>query len=223
MNFCDLKRSRGKTALLQPKIVQTDLQSPRKTAPVRRLTVNRKPLSTASRLHFHQHSPSLAQPPMPRNGLYSSWSIFLRSIDFRASTGHHARNSGFVMPDRRYRVLAVSAHPVQYMSPIFRRMAAYPALDLHVAYCSLRGAEAGHDPEFGATIQWDVPLLDGYSWSKVPNRGSGGDSFFGLRNPGLWKMIRNGNYDAILCFTTHLNATFWIAYFAGKFLAASLR
>jgi glycosyltransferase involved in cell wall biosynthesis len=120
------------------------------------------------------------------------------------------------MPDRRYRVLAVAAHPVQYMAPIFRRMAAHPALDLHVAYCSLRGAEAGHDPEFGASIQWDVPLLDGYSWSEVANHGSGADSFFGLRNPGLWKLIRRGNYDAILCFTGYRNATFWMAYFAAR-------
>ena len=90
-------------------------------------------------------------------------------------------------------------------------MAVHPALDLHVAYCSLRGAEAGHDPEFGATIQWDVPLLDGYSWSKVPNRGSGGESFFGLFNPGMWKLIRCGNFDAILCFTGYPCATFWIA------------
>jgi len=120
------------------------------------------------------------------------------------------------MPDRRYRVLAIAAHPVQYMAPIFRRMAAHPALDLHVAYCSLRGAEAGHDPEFGASIQWDVPLLDGYSWSEVPNRGSGDESFFGLRNSGLWKLIRGGNFDAILCFTGYLNATFWIAHFAAR-------
>jgi glycosyltransferase involved in cell wall biosynthesis len=120
------------------------------------------------------------------------------------------------MPDRRYRVLAVAAHPVQYMAPIFRRMAAHPSLDLHVAYCSLRGAEAGHDPEFGASIKWDVPLLDGYSWSEVPNRGSGGESFFGLRNPGLWKLIRGRNYDAVLCYTGYLNATFWIAYFAAR-------
>src|SRR5271167_283934 len=89
------------------------------------------------------------------------------------------------MPDRRYRVLAVSTHPVQYMAPIFRRMAAHPRFDLHVAYCSLRGAEAGHDPEFEATVQWDVPLLEGYSWSHVPNLGSGEETFFGLRNPGL--------------------------------------
>jgi glycosyltransferase involved in cell wall biosynthesis len=120
------------------------------------------------------------------------------------------------MAERRYRVLAVAAHPVQYMAPIFRRMAAHPGFDLHVAYCSLRGAEAGHDPEFQATVQWDVPLLDGYSWSHVPNRGSGEESFFGLRNPGLSKLIREGNYDAVLCFVGYVRATFWIACRAAK-------
>jgi glycosyltransferase involved in cell wall biosynthesis len=123
---------------------------------------------------------------------------------------------GHVMPnhaknDRRYRVLAIAAHPVQYMAPIFRRLAAHPALDLHVAYCSLRGAVAGHDPEFDASIQWDIPLLDGYSWSQVPNRGSGGESFFGLFNLGIWRLVRGGNFDAILCFTGYRCATFWIA------------
>jgi glycosyltransferase involved in cell wall biosynthesis len=120
------------------------------------------------------------------------------------------------MAERRYRVLAVAAHPVQYMAPIFRRMAAHPGFDLQVAYCSLRGAEAGHDPEFQATVQWDVPLLDGYSWSHLPNRGSGEESFFGLRNPGLSKLIREGNYDAVLCFVGYVRATFWIACRAAK-------
>ncbi|MGH7837654.1 MAG: glycosyltransferase family 4 protein, partial [Candidatus Binataceae bacterium] len=116
------------------------------------------------------------------------------------------------MPDRRYRVLAVAGHPVQYMAPIFRRMAAHRGFDLHVAYCSLRGAEAGHDPEFAATVQWDVPLLEGYSWSHVPNRGSGTESFLGLRNPGLSRLIREGKFDAVLCFVGYVRATFWIAY-----------
>jgi glycosyltransferase involved in cell wall biosynthesis len=120
------------------------------------------------------------------------------------------------MAERRYRVLAVASHPVQYMAPIFRRMSAHPGFDLHVAYCSLRGAEAGHDPEFGATVQWDVPLLEGYSWSHVPNRGSGEESFFGLRNPGLSKLIREGKYDAVLCFVGYVRATFWIAWRAAK-------
>lgn len=120
------------------------------------------------------------------------------------------------MPDRRYRVLAVATHPVQYMSPIFQRMAAHPGFDLHVAYCSLRGAEAAHDPEFGTTIQWDVPLLEGYSWTHVPNRGSGRETFFGLRNPGVGKLIREGKYDAVLCFVGYVRATFWIAYLAAQ-------
>jgi glycosyltransferase involved in cell wall biosynthesis len=120
------------------------------------------------------------------------------------------------MPERRYRVLAVAAHPVQYMAPIFRRMAAHPGFDLHVAYCSLRGAEAGHDPEFGATVQWDVPLLEGYSWSHVSNLGTGEESFFGLRNPGVAELIRDGNYDAVLCFVGYVRATFWIALRAAR-------
>ena len=32
-----------------------------------------------------------------------------------------------LMSARRFRVLAVAAHPVQYMAPIFRRMAGEPA------------------------------------------------------------------------------------------------
>lgn len=115
------------------------------------------------------------------------------------------------MTKRRYRVLAVASHPVQYMSPIFRRMAKHPELDLTVAYCSLRGAEEGYDPEFGSNVKWDVPLLDGYSWVQVPNKGSSEESFFGLNNPGLWAMIRDGQFDAVACFTGYPRASFWIA------------
>ena len=115
------------------------------------------------------------------------------------------------MNEHRYRVLAVSSHPVQYTAPLFRRLAQHPRIDLLVAYCSLRGAEPGHDPEFGATIQWDIPLLDGYSWVHVPNLGSGDESFFGLNNPGLWKLIRDGNFEAVFCYTGYIRASFWIA------------
>src|SRR5437660_4316877 len=125
------------------------------------------------------------------------------------------------MPERPYRILFVASHPVQYQAPLFRRMAKQSSLDLHVAYCTLRGAEAGHDPEFGASIQWDVPLLDGYSWTHVLNRGSGKESFFGLRNPGLWKLIRTGNYDAVVSYVGYVRATFWIAFLAAKLSRAA--
>ncbi len=125
-------------------------------------------------------------------------------------------SQGAGVPDRRYRVLVIASRPVQYHAPLLRRMALRSGLDLHVAYCTLRGAEAAHDPEFGATIKWDVPLLDGYAWTHVPNRGTGRETFFGLWNPGIWKIIREGHFDAVLCYTGYLRGTFWIAYVAAK-------
>jgi glycosyltransferase involved in cell wall biosynthesis len=120
------------------------------------------------------------------------------------------------MPERRFRVLAVATHPVQYQAPLFRRMASRSDVDLQVAYCSLRGAEAAQDPEFGQVVKWDVPLLEDYSWVEVPNRGSGRERFFGLRNTGLWKLVREGKFDAVLCHVSYRRATFWIAYFAAR-------
>jgi glycosyltransferase involved in cell wall biosynthesis len=125
------------------------------------------------------------------------------------------------MSERRLRVLTIASHPVQYSSPIFRLMAQHPRVDSHVAYCSLRGAEAGHDPEFGRSVKWDVPLLDGYAWTHVPNQGSGSESFLGLNNPGLWKLIRAGHFDAVICHTGYIRASFWISYFAAKSAGAA--
>jgi glycosyltransferase involved in cell wall biosynthesis len=90
-------------------------------------------------------------------------------------------------------------------------MAQHPQLDLSVAYCSLRGAKPAHDPDFNTSVQWDVPLLNGYSWQEVPNRGWGDDSFLSLYNPGLWTLIRKRNFDAILCYLSYRCASFWIA------------
>ena len=119
--------------------------------------------------------------------------------------------------EHRYRVLFVCGHPVQYMSPLLRRMSRHPRLDVSTAYCRLRGARAGVDPEFGARIQWDIPLLDGYPWVEIPNKGTDSEGFFGLYNPGLWKLVREGNFDAVFCPTGYIRASFWITYFASKF------
>jgi glycosyltransferase involved in cell wall biosynthesis len=103
------------------------------------------------------------------------------------------------------------------MAPLLRRMSQHPQLDLSVAYCTLRGAQPSHDPHFGTTFQWDIPLLDGYPWQEIPNRGSGSDeSFWGINNPDLWKMIRNGKFDAVLCYLSYRCASFWISYCACK-------
>jgi glycosyltransferase involved in cell wall biosynthesis len=121
------------------------------------------------------------------------------------------------MPDRKLRVLTISSHPIQYGAPLFRLMAKHPKLDFQVAYCSLRGADsAAYDPEFGANVQWDVPLLDGYKWTHLPNRGDGAESFWAWRNTGLWNFIHRGNFDAVISHISYTRATFWIAYLAAR-------
>jgi len=118
----------------------------------------------------------------------------------------------------RRRVLLVSSHVVQYGSPVYRAMSNNPCLDVEVAYCSMLGAEPGMDADFGQTIQWDVPLLDGYRWVLVPNRAwqPGIGRFFGLINTGLWRKIRKGHYDAVVIYTGYRYATFWITLAAAK-------
>src|SRR5690348_18513302 len=74
------------------------------------------------------------------------------------------------MTQRTVKVLLVASHPVQYMSPIFRLLASDARLDIKVAFCSLQGAEAHIDPDFGVEVKWDIPLLDGFQWTVMRNR-----------------------------------------------------
>ena len=122
------------------------------------------------------------------------------------------------MSAARYRVLLVASHPVQYAAPQFRLMAQHPRLDVQVAYCSLRGAKPRMDHGFGIEVAWDIPLLDGYPWTHVPNRSPrpGLGRFLGLFNPGLWKLIRTGRFDAVAIFTGYMCVSFWIVAAAAK-------
>ena len=95
-------------------------------------------------------------------------------------------------------------------------MARHPQIDLQVAYCCLRGAYSDFEADFGTAIQWVVPLLDGYNWVEVPNIGTGAESFLGLCNPGLWRLIRRNNFDAVFCHTGYLKTSFWIAFLTSK-------
>ena len=115
------------------------------------------------------------------------------------------------------RLLVVAPHVVQYSDPLFREMAQPSRLDLLVAYCSLQGAESGVDPGFGVKVSWDTSLLEGYPWANVPNRAlrPGLGHFFGLFNPGLWTLIRDGHFDAVLICGYYF-ASAWIALVAAK-------
>jgi glycosyltransferase involved in cell wall biosynthesis len=55
------------------------------------------------------------------------------------------------------------SHPIQYFVPVYRKLARTPGIDLTVLYRTRVGVDAYHDPGFGQTVQWDIPLLDGYA------------------------------------------------------------
>ena len=116
------------------------------------------------------------------------------------------------------RLLIVAPHVVQYSSPLFREMALHPRLELLVSYCSMQGAESAVDPGFGVEVSWDTPLLEGYSWTHIPNLAwrQGSDHFWGLANPGLWPLLRDGHFDAVLVCGYYF-ASAWIAVAAAKF------
>ena len=127
---------------------------------------------------------------------------------------HRAAKSHGSQPRR---LLLVSSHVVQYASPIFRKMAKDPRLDILVAYCSMQGAESGIDPGFGVEVTWDEPQLEGYNWVHPANRAMRPDvgHFFGLFNPGLWRVIRDGKFDAMYV-SGYFYASAWIAIVAAK-------
>lgn len=142
----------------------------------------------------------------------------MSSIELHGDSAAAAKTSQLDVPARRYRVLVVATHVVQYASPIFRLLAQDPRLDVHIAYCSMQGSERGLDPEFGVEVQWDVPLLDGYLWSHVPNKALRPrlGHFFGVWNPGLWKLVREGKFDAVVIYTGYMCASFWLTVLAAK-------
>ena len=121
------------------------------------------------------------------------------------------------------RLLIVASHVVQYSSPVFRELARDPRINLMVSYCSMQGAESGLDPGFGIKVSWDMPLLEGYPWTSVRNRAMRPrlGHFFGLFNPGLWMLIRDGHFDAVLV-SGYFYASAWISIAAAKWYGIPL-
>lgn len=93
-------------------------------------------------------------------------------------------------------------------------MAQHPRLDVQVAYCT---AGTTWDSEFGLQLAWDLPLTTGYQWVGIPNWSPrpGLGRFFGLINFGLWKLISEGNFDAVAV-VGYAYFSFWVAFLAAK-------
>lgn len=80
---------------------------------------------------------------------------------------------------RRVRVAYLVSHPIQYQSPLLRRIAREPGIELTVFYGSDFSVTGYHDKDFGVEVKWDIPLLEGYRHDFLPAlRDNGSEGVF---------------------------------------------
>jgi glycosyltransferase involved in cell wall biosynthesis len=116
------------------------------------------------------------------------------------------------------RVAYLLSHPIQYQSPLLRLLAQQPGLELTVLYTSDFSLRSYHDKGFGASVEWDVPLLGGYSHEFLPRLLDGHDvSFFRPLNRGIFHRLRQGRFD-VLWIHGYATLNSWIAMAAAKML-----
>lgn len=117
------------------------------------------------------------------------------------------------------KIAVIVTHPIQYYSPLFRRINESGKIELKVFYTWPQAQGKKYDPGFGKEVDWDIPLLDGYDYTFVNNisKKPGSNHFNGIVNPTLIREIEEWNADAVLIigwnFNSHLKA---MRYFKGK-------
>ena len=99
----------------------------------------------------------------------------------------------------KLRLAVIVSHPIQYFAPWYRQTHRLGALDLRVFFCCDWGVEPYVDPQFGVTVKWDVPLVDGYpheflSITRRPTR----LSFWAVDNPDVGGALARFAPDILL-------------------------
>ena len=107
------------------------------------------------------------------------------------------------------RLAIVSTHPIQYYAPLFKLLTERGVLSIKVFYTwsqSQQGAK--YDPGFGKSIEWDIPLLQGYDYTFVNNNSPKPNShhYSGIINPTLNVEIEEWNPDTILIIGWNFNS-----------------
>lgn len=112
----------------------------------------------------------------------------------------------------------IITHPIQYYVPLFQLLA--KKCELKVFYTwGEKGAVAKYDPDFKQVVDWDLPLLQGYSFEFLTNTSinPGSHRFRGIVNPDLKQSLKLFDPSAILVYgwsyQSHLTL---IRYFKGK-------
>lgn len=113
----------------------------------------------------------------------------------------------------------ITSHPIQYNAPLFKILAERGNIDIKVFYTWSQTKNGFFDVEFNKTIEWDIPLLDGYNYEFIKNVSKKPSSrhYLGIICPNLIVKIDEYNPTSILVygwsFHAHLNV---IKHFKGK-------
>jgi len=119
----------------------------------------------------------------------------------------------------KFKLAALTSHPIQYQAPLFRKLEEHPDIDLTVYFCSDFGVgKEDYDSGFGKKIKWDIPLLDDYNFKFLPNLSPAKTiSFFRQINPSIIKELRDNHFDAIWVHG-YASTTNWLS-FAGAWMS----
>ncbi len=119
----------------------------------------------------------------------------------------------------KFRLGIITTHPIQYNAPLFKMLANSGEIQVKVFYTWENAKAEKFDAGFGKTIEWDIPLYEGYDYEFVKNTSKKQDShhFFRIKNPDLNKKIVAWGANAILVygwnFHSHLKA---MMFFKGR-------
>lgn len=91
------------------------------------------------------------------------------------------------------------SHPIQYQAPLLRRIAQESDIELTVFFSSDLSVRGYADEGFGGVhVQWDVPLLDGYTHEFLPGfRNNGRLGFATPLSYRIFSRLRRGKFDAV--------------------------
>lgn len=111
------------------------------------------------------------------------------------------------------RLAIVASHPIQYQTPLWRRLSERGVVRPTVLYLSRHGLSPSYDPGFGRPVQIDDDLLAGFEsqfiLNMAPRRNVSSPT--GLFNPGLATALRRTRYDAVLVHG-HGHISAWLTY-----------
>jgi glycosyltransferase involved in cell wall biosynthesis len=123
---------------------------------------------------------------------------------------------------RRCRLAILASHPIQYFTPIYRRLAMRPALDIEVLYCHDYGVHPRYDKQFQRDVVWDTDQLAGYRYRFLRSISPIADAFNPLHaiNPGSFTHLLRG-FDA-LWVNGYVYPSNWMAAAAAKMRGTKL-